>query len=148
MRDEDTLFDYRVNMNDVIQLWRRESPAGHSNQEDNEKTEERKEAEPEKPKIVEAAESQFFKVDDLVDILDSEEGSETAGGWFERQVKRITREVGDSVVAGSDGLTYYVKYEAYEGDDYQVKLETLRPRARKVLKRSDLEPGMEEWKSW
>ena len=30
MRDEDTLFDYKVNMNDVIQLWRRESLTDHS----------------------------------------------------------------------------------------------------------------------
>ena len=36
-----------------------------------------------------------------------------------------------------------MKYEAYHGDDYQVKLHQLRPRARKVLKRSDLKEGME-----
>ena len=47
------------------------------------------------------------------------------------------------MVAGSDGLTYFVKYDAYDGDDYQVKLEQLRPRARKVLSRSDLELGMD-----
>ena len=81
-----------------------------SNQKDNEKTGmEKKEVEPEKPKIVKDAESQFFKVDDLVEILDSKEGSETAGRWFKGQVKRITREEGNSMVAGSDSLTYYVK---------------------------------------
>ena len=35
------------------------------------------------------------------------------------------------MVAGCDGLSYY------------VKLDQLRPRARKVLKRSDLKEGME-----
>ena len=53
------------------------------------------------------------------------------------------REEGDTVVAGCDGLTYYVKYDAFHGDDYQVKLAQLRTRARKVLKRSDLKEGME-----
>ena len=48
-------------------------------------------------------------MDDLVEILDSKEGSETAGRWFKGQVKRITREEGNSMVAGSDSLTYYVK---------------------------------------
>ena len=47
------------------------------------------------------------------------------------------------MVAGCDGLTYYVKYDAFHGDDYQVKLAQLRPRARKVLKRSDLKEGMD-----
>ena len=47
------------------------------------------------------------------------------------------------MVAGSDGPAYYVKNYAYDGDDYQVKLEQLRPRARKVLSRSDLELGMD-----
>ena len=101
--------------------------------------------EPEKTNriIEEAAESELFKVGDLVDILDTDEGADTAGGWFEGAIAKITREEGDSVVAGCDGLTYYVKYEAYHGDDYQVKLHQLRPRARKVLKRSDLKEGME-----
>ena len=37
-------------------------------------------------------------------------------------------EEGTEVVAGGDELTYY------DGDDYTVKLEQLRPRARKILK--------------
>ena len=44
-------------------------------------------------------------------------------------------EMKETLVAGCDGLTYYVKYEAYHGDDYQVKLDQLRPRDRKVLQR-------------
>ena len=41
---------------------------------------------------------------------------------------RITVEEGTEVVAGGDGMTYY------DGDDYKVELEQLRPRARKILK--------------
>ena len=57
------------------------------------------------------------------------------------------------MVAGNDGPTYYVKNDAYDGDDYQVKLEQLRPRARKVLSRSDQELGMiagvvSGWRGW
>ena len=95
-------------------------------------------------RIVEAeAQSEFFKVGDIVDILDTDDGGDTAGGWFEGSIAKITREEGDTVVAGCDGLTYYVKYDAFHGDDYQVELAQLRPRARKVLKRSDLKEGME-----
>ena len=44
------------------------------------------------------------------------------------------------MVAGCDGLTYYVRYH---GHDYPVKLDQLRPRARKVLKRAELKEGLE-----
>ena len=37
------------------------------------------------------------------------------------------------MVAGCDGLSYYVHYDAFQGGDYQVKLDQLRPKARKVL---------------
>ena len=36
-----------------------------------------------------------------------------------------------------------MKYDAYEGDDYKVKLEHLRPRAKRVLKSRELTEGLE-----
>ena len=39
--------------------------------------------------------------------------------------------------------TIYIKYKAFYGDGYQVKVDRLGPRARKVLKRSDLQEYME-----
>ena len=33
MSDENSLFDYRVNLNDVVQLWRREPLADRTNQD-------------------------------------------------------------------------------------------------------------------
>ena len=137
-------------MNDIIQVWRRAPLADQTNctekpdkEEEENSTAEKEEPEKANKVVVEEAESELFKVGDLVDILDTDEGADTAGGWFEGAIAKITREEGDSVVAGCDGLTYYVKYDAFHGDDYQVKLDQLRPRARKVLKRSELKEGME-----
>ena len=36
-----------------------------------------------------------------------------------------------------------MKYDAYEGDDYKMKLEHLRPRAKRVLKSRELTEGLE-----
>lgn len=84
---------------------------------------------------VEDVESEWWQPGDLVDICDVEEGSDTAGGWFEGKIVRVTRETGpQAIVAGEDHLTYLVSYDAFAGDDYKLALENLRPRARKVLK--------------
>ena len=40
----------------------------------------------------------------MVDILDTDEGADTAGGWFEGSITKITREEGDSMMVGCDGL--------------------------------------------
>ena len=65
--------------------------------------------EAEKPKstsqvIEEKDGSEFFKLNDLVDIRDVDD-SESAGGYFEGEIVRITVEEGTDVVAGCDGLT-------------------------------------------
>ena len=94
-------------MNDVIQVWKKAPLAEHTNYEDKLEAEKEKNsaAEKEEPKssnkiLEEEAKSELFKVGDLVDILDTEEGPETAGGWFEGSIVKITQEEGDSVVAG------------------------------------------------
>ena len=111
MNNSNTLFDYGVNLNDVIQLWRKEPLADADETAAQDKDQDKSAADvKEAINVVEDADSDFFQLGDIVDILDTEEG-EYAGGWFEGAVVRITREEGDSLVAGSDGLTYYVKYE-------------------------------------
>ena len=87
-------------------------------------------------------ESEFYKIGDLVDICDMEDG-DSAGAWFEGSIARVTKEEGEGVAAGCDDLTYYVKYEAYDGDDYKVRLDQLRPRARKYYKAREVAVGME-----
>ena len=113
LHNDHNLFDYGVNMNDVIQVWKKAPLADQTNYEAKADTEkaENSAAEKEEPKnsnkiVEEEAESELFKVGDIVDILDTDEGAETAGGWFEGSIAKITREEGDTVVAGCDGLTY------------------------------------------
>eukprot|EP00092_Neocalanus_flemingeri_P024497 GFUD01026565.1.p1 GENE.GFUD01026565.1~~GFUD01026565.1.p1 ORF type:complete len:605 (+),score=218.89 GFUD01026565.1:105-1919(+) len=146
--DKQTIFDYNLKLNDIIQLMVRQ-PLGEiqdSNLPETSTNEESKTSRPatpiEKESVVEDAESEFYKIGDLVDILDTEDG-ESAGAWFEGSIARVTREEGEGVVAGCDGLTYYVKYEAYDGDDYKVKLDHLGPRARKYYKARELEAEMD-----
>ena len=161
LEDKNSLFDYSVNVNEVIQLMVRQPLEETRGQENIPITErlarevlegvdkaEEKEVEKEeqtKKVIEEEATSEYFMVGDLVDIMDSDPGEGgTPGAWYEGAVVRVTRQQGgDEVGAGCDALTYYVKYEAYEGDDYTVKLEQLQPRARRVLKARELTVGME-----
>jgi len=148
LENGNTMFDYNLKVNDIIQLMIRQ-PLGESqtpNLPQTPSVEKKENAEQEdiakKENVIKDAESEFYKLKDIVDILDTEDG-DSAGAWFEGIIARITKEEGSNVVAGSDGLTYYVKYEAYDGDDYKIKLEHLRPRARKYFKSRELEPGME-----
>jgi len=151
LEDNHTMFDYNLKVNDMIQLMIRQ-PLGESQTPNLPQTptkEQNKSSRPGTPTdeeeekvLVEDAESEFYKLGDLIDILDTDEG-ESAGAWFEGSVARITKEEGEGVVAGSDGLTYYVKYEAYDGDDYKVKVDSIRPRARKVYKSRELTVGMD-----
>ena len=165
LSDENTLFDYSVNINEVIQLWKmkpiapvkdQENKDPNVNEEDKEnssgqangvgsdeiKEEKKSEIKPETIVVEEKTASEMYKIGDLVDIRDIDD-TDSAGGYFEGEIVRITAEEGPEVVAGCDGLTYYVKYDAYDGDDYKVKLDQLRPRARKILKSRELEPNMD-----
>ena len=89
--------------------------------------------------IEELQESEYFKCGDLVDILDLDD-SESAGACYEAEIAKITVEEGSNAV--EDGLTYFVKYDAYDGDDYKIKQHHLRPQARKILKLRELEADM------
>jgi len=149
LEDKHTMFDYNLNLNDIIQLMVRQplSEIQESNlsqtPEEKDETNSPDEIPVEKEEItVTDTESELYKVGDLVDILDTEDG-DSAGAWFEGTVARVTKEEGKGAVAGQDGLTYCVGYEAYDGDDYKVKIDHLRPRARKFYKSRELEVGME-----
>jgi len=165
---ENSLFDYGVNLNDCIQLWvMKNAPIKHlqdqSIDEDKEnksnntvtkiessdeatKTNNEEKGEKSKPAkaviIEEKDQSEFFKIGDLIDIRDTDD-SESAGAYFEGEIVKICVEEGAEAVAGCDGLCYYCKYDAYDGDDYKIKFEQIRPRARKLLKSRELEADME-----
>ena len=89
--------------------------------------------------VVEEAVSEYYKIGDIIDGKDVGE----TGAWFEGKISKITKEVGGKVVAGKDGLTYYVKYDSYpDDDDSKCKIEDIRPRARRTYKLDELEEGM------
>lgn len=143
--DGQTLFDYNINLNDMIQLMVRPPPTkvlGES-QVDNlpeKELEPEKEKEPEDESIEEEAESELYKVGDIIDGKDAEESC----AWFEGTITKIAKcSGGKKVVAGDDGLTYFVKFENYPDDnDSKCKVEDIRPRARTTYKFDKLEEGM------
>ena len=72
------------------QVWKKAPLADQTNYEEKADTEKEENStdEKEEPKnsrkiVEEEAESELFKVGDIVDILDTDEGAETAGGWSE-----------------------------------------------------------------
>ena len=141
---------FSVNLNDCIQLWVMK-PAPVKDTEDGDDCKKNvvqriieDKVEEEKSKatkiIEELHESKYFKCGDIVDILDLDD-SESAGAYFEGEIVKIAVEEGNDAV--EDGLTYFVKYDAYDGDDYRIKLHQLCPRARKILKSRELEADME-----
>ena len=79
LKDDHTLFDYGVNLNDVIQVWKKTPLADQTNYEaESEKEAEKgpaagkEELEKTNRVVEEEAESELFKVGDLVDIFDTD----------------------------------------------------------------------------
>lgn len=155
LENENTLYDYNIKVNDVIQLMVRQvlgesqsenltkSPQKSSKETENSPQKEVKgepEKKPKEPTVTEV-DSDYYKVGDKVDILDLED----TGAIFEGKVVKITKETGPKVVRGADGLTYRVALETYEDEEsMKVKIEQIRPRARHTYKFSwdDLDIGM------
>jgi len=141
--DGATLLHYNVNYNETIQVSKR-VPLGEIST-NNDSNMESKEVEPEKEKVVapvlEEAESLLYQIQDLVDVKDIDEASDTIGAFFEAKINRITQN--PDGVPGSDGLCYHITYDKYPNDDTDYKFSnlTLRPRARHVLPLSDLKAG-------
>jgi len=143
LEDNFSLFDYSVKVNDLIQLFVRQPLAEHKSQNVPESSAVEKQTklvksseDQENDLKVEEAESEHIKVKEEVDCRDEEGGT---GAWFEAVVERITA---NDEAAGADGLTYHVKYEGYDRV-YKVRLDQLRPRARRVIPFLDLDLKME-----
>ena len=97
LENEQTLFDYSINVNDVIQLMIRQPLVEKQSENipiterlvkealdkvDNKVKEEEEEVEKEEKKVVEEVSSEFFLVGDLVDVMDSDPDSGTPGAWY------------------------------------------------------------------
>ncbi|XP_046411675.1 E3 ubiquitin-protein ligase UHRF1-like [Neodiprion virginianus] len=125
------LFDYNVNLNDVIQLMVK-AVADESSEEkstdsysENENTDDKEEIE---DNAVEA-ESRYYKVGDSIDCMDL-----VYGAWFEANITQILKR--------ENNLVYRVKWDAEEdGDAFDVDEKHIRPRAHRLIDFGDLEIG-------
>ncbi|KAG8184485.1 hypothetical protein JTE90_002332 [Oedothorax gibbosus] len=163
LEDGHSLFDYNVGLNEIIQIIVKQPDASASlspKQGNTSNTKEDKKNKNELAKKGEAAGtskniSQYFKVGDLVDGKDL-----TYGAWFEakiieiREANTVDKPVlnseqsnscsinGDSKLEGDD-LIYRIVFEDYEDceDPLDTTLQSIRPRARKLLKLEDVGKG-------
>lgn len=148
MENDYKMYDYNINLNNVIQLMvstKVESGATSSNSKDTkrdkirkshadkEPIEERSEIsqnseEEEEEELIET-ECLYYKIGDAVDCLD-----QTYGAWFEAIIKKIYKK--------EDKLLYSVQWEF--GDKvfpFNVFESHIRPRARRIIPISDLSIG-------
>jgi len=149
MEDGYTMYDYGININDVIQLMPK-AVLGEINTNTPSKTDkaEKKKSEPTKddsneeknetkPKEVIKRDSRHYRSGDLVDAKYGD------GSWWEAKVVDIT--VDEDVTETTyhdDGVKYHIKYERYEEDEaLQVYLDSIRPRAHKRVQLEDANPG-------
>ncbi|XP_077346932.1 E3 ubiquitin-protein ligase UHRF1-like [Lithobates pipiens] len=142
MEDGHTLFDYSVNLNDIVQLMVRQIPVcvpeeeGKNEEEEekddvDEKAEEKmEEIDPEEDPLP-SPELAPYKVEQLVDARDL-----SMGAWFEAVVVKVTRK------PDSEDFLYHIRYEDYpENGVVQMAEKDVRPRARTKLPWEDLAVG-------
>ncbi|CAL4066750.1 unnamed protein product, partial [Meganyctiphanes norvegica] len=149
MEDGHNMFEYNININDVIQLMVKQvlaeintntqnkeaSPTKSKSDADKGNAENVKENEIVKDEVIER-ESEFYQPGDLIDI------KYTDGTWWEGKVAKITvnKDV-KTPTEEDDGLAYHIVYDKCEEDDLiETKLQHMRPRANKVVQLKDLKP--------
>lgn len=147
MEDGYSMFDYGINMNDVIQLMPKQV-LGEINTNTPSKTvdAEKKKSEPIKDESVDEdmdtkeeikRDSKHYRSGDLVDAKYGD------GSWWESQISNIT--VDEEVTEASyhdDGMKYHVKFERFEDDEPLVlSLDYIRPRAHAKVQLEDVNPG-------
>ncbi|KAK7006072.1 hypothetical protein SK128_004256 [Halocaridina rubra] len=139
-----TLFDYNINVNDVIMLMIK--PVLSDVRADNTLKKNgilKKDLEPRDKKNVEnenqksikevEGESEYYKVGDLVDAL-----YVSCGTWWEAKILKITL---NPVKYQEDGFLYHIAFENYEDELIPLTLKHIRPRAWKLVDLDDLKPG-------
>ncbi|XP_012278380.1 E3 ubiquitin-protein ligase UHRF1 isoform X2 [Orussus abietinus] len=125
------LFDYNVNLNEVIQLMVKAKTDEKPKEEiipaaDPIKEEKKKESNEEE--LIEA-ESLYYRVGDCIDCIDI-----AYGAWFEARIIKIFKRAGS--------LIYGLKWEFEDADEeFDVAEQFIRPRARRLLNFNELEIG-------
>nr|XP_018914523.1 PREDICTED: E3 ubiquitin-protein ligase UHRF1-like [Bemisia tabaci] len=166
LEDEHSLFDYNVNVNDVIQLMVRQAVPEPSTSTSSEATSTEVGKEPaeeeEKPSTSTKVESKYFKIGDHVDAKDS-----IYGAWFEGQIVDIIKVTKDdkpksSEADDNDGetktsdenekqeneikdesdLEFMIAFKCYPDDPpAPIKLNDIRPRMSVKVSIDDVKVG-------
>ncbi|KAG1659087.1 E3 ubiquitin-protein ligase UHRF1 [Nymphon striatum] len=167
LENEHTLFDYDVQLNDIIQmiitkakLKTSDSPTSSSDELDKKLTES-EESDKENAKSDGKSpshtytdcliRSKYYKVGDHIDIMDQD-----TKNWTEGQILKITKlKNNDSAVlkesvstsggnenTPDDLLTFHVTFDSESDQSHQVKMEAIRLRARQKLDVTELSEGM------
>ncbi|XP_012145319.1 ubiquitin-like with PHD and ring finger domains 1 [Megachile rotundata] len=136
LEDGYKLYDYNINLNDVIQLMVRiqvdntesiaTSSSSVSSNSDSEKEVTNNSIEDEK---LDEAESLYYKPGDAIDCLD-----QTYGAWFEAIILKIFKK--------EDKLIYNVRWEFDDkAPPFNISESSIRPRARRLLQFDTLKMG-------
>ncbi|XP_058797408.1 E3 ubiquitin-protein ligase UHRF1-like isoform X2 [Phymastichus coffea] len=128
---ENTLYDYKINKNDVIQLRMKNNCCVLNNTSTTLTTNKIQQTKEEKNNYenLEDVESDYYTIGDSIDCLDSEYGA-----WFEATIKRICK--------SDKELVYIIEWDLVETPQhFYVSKESIRPRANKVIAPENLQVG-------
>lgn len=127
LEKENTLYDYKIDNNDVIQLMVKanvENGEKSQNGINHEKNKEKNEA------LIDAT-SDYYKVGDPVDCID-----EKYGAWFEATILRICHK------PKSFKLIYVIQWDyILHSQPFHTEESSIRPRAWKVIPEDELQKG-------
>uniref|UniRef100_A0A8C6P6U9 E3 ubiquitin-protein ligase UHRF n=1 Tax=Nothobranchius furzeri TaxID=105023 RepID=A0A8C6P6U9_NOTFU len=134
MEDGQTLFDYNVGLNDIVQLLIRsqtDPPDNTCATSDSPPTSSR-------TTLINPGIG-MYKINELVDCRDV-----SIGAWFEACIENVTLAPKGQIIKNKDeDIIYHIKYDDYpENGVVEMKLVDVRPRARTVLRWDQLQVGM------
>ncbi|RXG69348.1 E3 ubiquitin-protein ligase UHRF1 [Armadillidium vulgare] len=154
MEDGHTIFDYGVNINDVIQLMVKPVLNEMTNQTKGKESKNKPstsnqlisnkenvaDSEPKEATSTASSapsKSQYYLVGDLVDAKSLYDGA-----WWEGKITKIGPNLKNRTQSeADDGLFYYIKFERYSDlPEDELKLEHIRPRARTKLPLEKIKP--------
>ncbi|KAG7170928.1 E3 ubiquitin-protein ligase UHRF1-like [Homarus americanus] len=151
MEDGYSMFDYNININNVIQLMVKpvltETNSNTSNKpssvkKDSSAAVDKENLESNNNKENKAAttrqESEYYRVGDLVDAKFLYDGT-----WWEGRIVKITdKQKVKQPSAEDDGFLYHVVFEGYDEDSpSEMLLKHIRPRAHMKIEFEDVNPG-------
>lgn len=144
MEDGYSMFDYNININDVIQLMVKpvlsesntNTPTKPVSAKQEGEGKENAQASSESAGKSEK-ESEYYRVGDLVDGKSLYDGT-----WWEGKIAKITPNPSAELLDGDDGFLYHFVDERYDSEPpSELLLKHIRPRSYHKLSLEDLQPG-------